>query len=158
MVPRLLLKKWNATSINETREITESVLAFYAVTRAAWKDAEFKPTLEGIRAVLELVPSTGETLREAVGRLTNPELKRRVLWLLRFARYRAWNRSPIASLFQRAVAMAAVDGDQRFFKALGERLKDKPIPFEPPHETTALAKLLIDNWVVKDGLCLCWLA
>jgi hypothetical protein len=156
MVPRSLLTKWAATSVEETCKIIESVTAVWAVANAEWKQAKFKPTLEGIRAVFDLLPSRTEPLTKTVEKLANPELKTRVLWLLKFERYRALNRPPMAKLFLQAVIMAAADGDERFFKALGERLKDKPVPFKAPSKSTALSRLLREQWIVKNGLCLCW--
>ncbi len=156
LVPQTLFKRWAAISTREKGRIIDSVRAVYAAANEEWKRAKFKPTREGIRTALELTPSIGETLTKTVEKLTNPELEKRVLWLLQFARYRAWNRSPIARFFQRAVTTAAADGDQSFFKALGERLKKKPILFKPPGEPTALKRLLLENWITSRGICFCW--
>jgi hypothetical protein len=84
------------------------------------------------------------------------ELQERVLSLLRFGLYRDWSRSHIAPLFKQAVAWAADDGDQKFFKALGERLKEKPITLKAPRERSPLQEILIDHWSVPKGICLCW--
>ena len=156
MVPRSLLAKWAATSAEETCKIIESMTAVWVVANAEWKQAKFKPTLEGIRTVFECFPSKGDSLAKTVEKLANPELKKRVLWLLKFERYRALNRPPMAKLFLQAVMMAAANGDERFFKALGERLKDKPVPFKALSKSTALSRLLREQWIVKNGLCLCW--
>jgi hypothetical protein len=89
-------------------------------------------------------------------KLTGAEAKERVLWLLQFQGYRDWNRSPIAAAFRHAVAVAAIDGDQHFFKALGERLKEKPIPFKAPRKFSPPAELLLEHWIGRKGICFCW--
>src|SRR5262249_31908166 len=106
--------------------------------------------------VLQFLPAEGESLATSGTRLTDVQLKRRVLWLLRFSRYRTLNRPPMDRLFKQALAIAADDDDQAFFKALGERLKDKPIPFKSPSKPTPLTKLLLEHWIVKSGICFCW--
>jgi hypothetical protein len=155
-VPQSVLTKWAATPVDETCKIIESVTALYTSAKAEWTQAKDKPTLEGIRALFECFPAKGDSLAKTIEKLENRELKKRVLWLLKFERYRALNRPPIAKLFLQAVMMAAADGDERFFKRLGERLKGKAIPFEAPAESTGLKKLLIEHWIVRQGICFCW--
>ena len=144
IVPRSLLTKWAATSTEEVCAIIDSVTAVYAGANRGWKRAKFEPTLEGIRTLFEFE------------NLENAELKKRVLWLLRFERYRALNQLPLAKIFKKAVVVAAREGDQHFFKAVGERLKKKALPFKRPSKWTELAALLTEHWIVKNGLCLCW--
>jgi hypothetical protein len=96
-----------------------------------------------------------EEVRRPQRLLRHRELKARVLSLLRFELHRDWSRSPIAPLFKQGVMWAADDGDQRFFKTLGETLKDKPIPRKVPRDNP-LKQILIDRWIVPKGICLCW--
>lgn len=163
-VPKSILKGWAAVSTNEVCRIMLSVELVYAMQTIKWKCAKVGPSV----VATEL--ATGEAARTAhqafhdflnhkrspQKKLTIAEIKERVLCLLQFQGYRDWNRSPIATAFLYAFAVAAIEGDQHFFKALGERLKEKPIPFKAPRKFSPLAELLLEHWIVREGICLCW--
>src|SRR5262245_62007616 len=139
-VPQSILKAWDAVPLEEKCKIVDSVRLVYMRQNIKWNGARFQP------AVVATELKTGEQMNKGLQlfrqglnlpvppakKLTIAEVKDRLLLLLQFKDYRAWNRSPIAVEFLRVVAFAAFEGDQRFFKALGERLKEKPIPFKPP--------------------------
>jgi hypothetical protein len=115
-----------------------------------WQGAKAKPSV----VAREL--ATGEQARSPRKKLTIAEVKERVLWLLQFQGYRDLVGSPIEFAFWCAVTAAISDGDHHFFRALSERLKEKPIPFKPPREFLPLVDLLLEHWIAKKGICLCW--
>jgi hypothetical protein len=156
VVPRSVLKEWEAQAA-KWEQMIKVPLAHYALMRADWAMAKIKPIQEGMRCQSELIPEKGDSLLKKLKKLENPEVKERVLELLKYERYRAWNVFPVSEiLFMRAVMMAARDGDEDFFKALGERLKEKPIPYKPPHKPSNLTELLLLNWLANEGICFCW--
>jgi hypothetical protein len=144
IVPRSVLKVWEAQA-DKQLEMIKVLLAHYARLRN-------KPITEGIRCTLEFGRVPGEPLSKTAEKLANPKVKESVLELLKYQHYRAWHLSPIRNLFTRAVTMAALDGDEAFFKALGERLKK---PCKPAFKVSDLNKLLLFNWV-GTGICFCW--
>lgn len=163
-VPQSILKGWAAVPVDEVCKIMDSVLLVYVMQNHRWKGARVQP------AVVATELNTGEQmikglqiLREgsnlpvpSAKKLTSAEVKDRVLLLLQFKDYRAWNRSPIAAVFPSVVKLAALEGDQRFFKALGDRLKKKPIPFKAPRKFSPLAELLLEHWITRKEICFCW--
>jgi hypothetical protein len=154
MVPRSVLKAWEAQG-NKQLEMINVLEAHYARTRADWEKAKFEAIREGISCTLEFSPQKGDSLREIDRKLENREVKKRVLELLKYQKYRAWHVSPINDLFTRSVVMAALDGDEHFFLELAKQLQKKPIPYKPPRKPSNLAELLLDNWG-GTGICFCW--
>jgi hypothetical protein len=141
MVPRSVLKVWEA-QVDKQLEMLKVLRRHYA-----------QPITEGILCTLEFGRVPGEPLSKTAEKMANPGVKKAVLELLKYEHYRDWHLSPIRDLFVRAATMAALDGDQGFFKGLGERLKKKPIPNKLLRNP--LNKLLLDNWV-GEGICFCW--
>jgi hypothetical protein len=152
-VPEVVVIKWQAMPVEE---IIGSVLANYRNLRGVRERAEFKPILEAIRTELELDVKHAKNLTDLEARLKDHRIKERILSLLQFAHFREWNNSPIKVLFARAVGLAAMDGDDVFFRRLGRRLEEEPIPYKPPLEPNALSAILLEHWVSQHGLCLCW--
>jgi len=141
IVPRSVLKVWEA-QVDKQLEMLKVLRRHYA-----------QPITEGILCTLEFGRVPGEPLSKTAEKMANPGVKKAVLELLKYEHYRDWHLSPIRDLFVRAATMAALDGDQGFFKGLGERLKKKPIPNKLLR--SPLNKLLLDNWVA-EGICFCW--
>jgi hypothetical protein len=154
MVPCSVLKAWEAQG-NKQLEMINVMRSHYARTRADWEKAKFEAIREGISCTLEFSPQKGDSPREIARKLENREVKKRVLELLKYQKYRAWHLSPINDLFTRSVVMAALDGDEHFFLELGKQLEKKPIPYKPPRKPSNLAELLLDNWG-GTGICFCW--
>jgi hypothetical protein len=155
-VPVSVVTKWEATPIDEFCKILESVSAAYSSLNDSWKRTRSEPIQKAIRWQLERKAVPGEGILQYHDRVTNPNSKDRVLWLLQFQRFRAWNHSPISDLFTQAVMIAALDGDEIFFRKLGRRLEEKPVPYKPTVTLSDLSQILLEHWAVKDGLCLCW--
>ena len=163
-VPKSILKGWAAVPAAEECRIIDSVRAVYIKRSLKWECARVGPSVvarelatgEQAPTALQLYHDFLKHQRSTRKKLTNAEAKERVLWLLQFGDYRDWNRSPIAASFRYVVAVAAIDGDQHFFRALGERLKEKPIPFKAPRKFSPPAEVLLEHWIVREGICLCW--
>jgi len=163
-VAQSILKGWDAVPVEEKCKIVNSVRVVYAMQNIKWAGAKVQaPALATEVQTGEQRNRGLELLRESVNlpvppakKLTIAEVKDRLLLLLQFKDYRAWNRSPIAAVFLDVVKFAAIEGDQRFFKALGERLKDKPIAFKPPRKFSPAAELLLEHWIARKGICFCW--
>ena len=145
-VPKSILKRWATVPVDEVCKIIDSVCVVYAMGNLRWAGARVEPSVVAMGlAAGEQMPTAAQIYHDFLNqqrstrkKLTNTQVKDQVLWLLRFADYRDWNCSPIATVFRHAVAVAAIDGDQGFFKALGERLKEKPIPFKAPRKFSPL--------------------
>lgn len=133
-----------------------SVRLVYTAWVKEWERAKNAPTFAGIRLELTRNIRPGDSLAEMAQKLDDASVKDDVLRLLEFARYRRWNESPIHGLFCRAVAFAATEGDQIFFRRLGRVLEREAIPFHPPTETTPIEDALTADWINEDGFCLCW--
>jgi hypothetical protein len=150
--------------VEEKCKIVDSVRIVYAMQNIKWAGARVQP------AILATEVETGEQMTKgsqlfrkrlnfpvpSAKKLTIAEVKDRLLSLLQFKDFREWNCSPIAAVFSHVVALAAIEGDQRFFKALGDRLKEKPIPFKAPRKFSPIAELLLEYWVARKGICFCW--
>jgi hypothetical protein len=144
VVPRSVLKAWEAQP-DKQREMIK-------VLREHYDRLQNKPITEGIRCTLEFARVPGEPLSKTAEKMANPGVKKAVLELLKYQNYRAWHLSPIRNLFIRAVTMAALDGDEAFFKALGERLKKS---CKPAFSISRLKELLLLNWIGTE-VCFCW--
>jgi hypothetical protein len=154
MVPHSILEEWEANK-HEMIKMIYAVQTLFLRYRTDWVMAKLEPIREGIRCKSEFSPQNGDSLLEMGKKLENHGVKDRVLELLRYKHYRDWHKSPIKDLFTRAVTMAALDGDKRFFKRLYEKLRDPPIPYKPPRKLSPLSELLLFNWV-GEGICFCW--
>jgi hypothetical protein len=143
VVPRSILQAWEAQS-DKQEEMIKVVRELLARMRR-------KPITEGIRLKLEFGRIAGIPLSKTAEKMMNRGVKKAVLELLKYENYRDWQKSPIRDDFTRAVAMAALDGDQAFFKRLGEILK-KPCK---PARISKLKDLLLLNWI-GEGICFCW--
>ena len=163
-VPKSMLKAWAAVPAPEVCRIIGSVRAVYAEGNLKWECARVGPSVvarelatgEQALTAIQLYHDVLNQQQSTRKKLTPADVKKRVLWLLQFQGHRDWNCSPIAAAFRYAVALAAIDGDQHFFRALGERLKEKPIPFKAPRKFSPPAGLLLERWIAKKGICFCW--
>jgi hypothetical protein len=163
-VPKPILKDWAALPTDKVCRIIDSVRVVYAKGNLKWESARAEPSVvarelaTGEQAPTALQLYHAELKHQVFTRkkLTGTEAKERVLWLLQFQGYRDLNRSPIAAAFWHAVTVAVSDGDEHLFRALGERVKEKPIPYKPPRESSPPAGLLLEHWIVKKGICFCW--
>jgi hypothetical protein len=144
LVPRSILQAWEAQP-DKKEEMSK-------VAPALRDRMKRKPITDGIRLKLEFGRVPGEPLSKTAEKMMDPGVKKAVLELLKYENYRDWHTSPIRDDFMRAVAMAALDGDQAFFKRLGEILKK---PCKPTARLSKLRELLLSNWA-GTGICFCW--
>jgi len=148
------VERWAKINNRDKLEIRRSVRLVYTAWLNELKAAEFKPTFEGIRITLTKDIQPGDKLPDIARKLDTP-VNDDVLELLKFSRYRHWNKSPLRDLFCRAVISAAMDGDATFFKRLGRILERKPVPFRAPAGATPLEEALVSDWITDEGFCLC---
>jgi len=155
LVDEAIIEKWATVPHAEELAILRSVRLVYTAWLNELKAAKFKPTFEGIRITLTKVIQPGDKLPDIARKLDTP-VNDDVLELLKFSRYRNWNKPPLRTLFCRAVISAAMDGDATFFKRLGRILERKPVPFRAPANATPLEEALVSDWITDEGFCLCW--
>ena len=125
-----IIDRWsNAVTFPAKLRIWRSVREVYTRWLDEVKAAKFYPTAEGIRAELTLDILPTDKLPDIAAKLDDKSVKDQMLQLLKFTRYRQFNKSPLRNLFVRAVNHAAIDGDKTFFMRLGRILERKPVPF-----------------------------
>jgi len=153
--PRVI-SSWRKLPADELEKIIDSVCNVWRWQRVRMKRSELEPLADGVEAFLQLSPERGDSLEKMADKLSDPTLQSRVLNLLPFTRYRKWIDSPISELVIRAICRAAYAGDEAFFRRLGKVLTKKPIVFGKLKQPEPLANFLTENWVAKNGVCLCW--
>ena len=162
-VPQSILKGWAAVPAAKECRIIDSVRVVYMKGNLKWECARVEPSFvaselatgEQAPTALQLYHHSLKHQQSPRKKLTIAEVKKRVLLLLQFQGYRDVNRSPIAAAFWHAVTVAFSDGDQRFFRALAERVKEKPIPFKAPRKFSPPTDVLLERWIAKKGICFC---
>jgi hypothetical protein len=95
-VPKSILKDWAAVPTDEVCRIIDSVRVVYAKGNLKWECARAEPSVvarelatgEQAPTALQLYHDFLNQRRSTRKKLTNAEVKKRVLWLLQFQGYR----------------------------------------------------------------------
>ena len=152
-----VIKKWSDNvSLAEKVAIWKSANAVYSRWFNELKAAESYPTRQALHLQLNLEILPTDSLPEIVRKLGGKSAKPAVLKLLRFARLRPFNRTPVRDLFFQAINHAAFDGDEMFFRRLGRVLEPAPLYSRPFRKATQIEDALVADWITLEEFCLCW--